>query len=327
MKYNVVTVPPEMTFFTPESLVAGVLAGERRAIARAISTIENEHPLGFALSRSLYPHGGKSKVLGITGPPGVGKSTLVDCLALELVRRGERVGVLAIDPTSPFSGGALLGDRIRMVAASANDSIFIRSMATRGARGGIARTTYEAVNVLDAAGYSTILLETVGVGQIEVEVALVADCTLLVLMPGTGDLVQALKAGIAEVANLFIINKSDLPGADLLESILTQALSLDSAAGITKSSKPEVIKVTATQGVGITELAQRVTDLETSKLCSQRAGRLRNLILRLVEEQLARRLPVLLDKELDLACEQCSARRDTPHDSAVRLAQLVLAAS
>ena len=202
----------------PDALAARVRAGDSRAIARAISQIEDGEPSGGApLVGALFPHTGRAYLVGITGVPGGGKSTLVDQLIATIRAAGLKVAVLAVDPTSPFSGGAVLGDRVRMNRHAADGGVFVRSMATRGHLGGLSRTTGDAALVLDAAGFDVVLIETVGVGQDEVEVAQTADATVVVLVPGTGDDVQAMKAGIMEIADVFVANKADREGIDHLE--------------------------------------------------------------------------------------------------------------
>src|SRR3979490_2058561 len=200
-----------------ENWAQRVCAGEVRALSRAITAIENHQPEAEELLRTVFPRTGKAYLTGITGAPGTGKSTLVDRLSGHYRRQNKAVGVLAVDPTSPYTGGAILGDRIRMLAHYADGGVFIRSMATRGWLGGLAAATTDMAVLLDAAGKDFVLVETVGVGQDEVEIAKVADVTVVVLVPGMGDDVQALKAGIMEIADVFVINKSDQPGADRLE--------------------------------------------------------------------------------------------------------------
>ena len=213
-----------------QAWTAKVLARDRRAIARAISAVEAGDTLGTELLKRLFPASGKAEVIGITGSPGAGKSTLVEKLASTYRHAGARVGIIAVDPTSPFSGGALLGDRIRMQSLSGDKEIYIRSMATRGQLGGLAPTTHDVVTILDAAGCDVLLIETVGVGQDEVEVARLADTTALLLVPGMGDDVQAFKAGVMEIADLYVINKTDLPGAERLEQEVQAMLSMASRA-------------------------------------------------------------------------------------------------
>lgn len=203
-----------------------MLSGDARAIARAISLIEDESPAAADLVRTIFPRTGRSYLLGVTGPPGAGKSTLVDRLIVAARAQGEKVGVLAVDPTSPFTGGAILGDRLRMQGHSADADVFIRSMATRGNLGGLARATGDAALVLDAAGNTLVVIETVGVGQDEVDIVRTADMSIVMLVPGTGDDVQALKAGIMEIADVFVVNKADREGADRMVSAIESNLAL-----------------------------------------------------------------------------------------------------
>ena len=221
--------------------------GEARALGRAISWMENGHPGARELMARLWPHLGRAAVVGITGSPGAGKSTLTDQLARTLRAEGQRVGILAVDPTSPFSGGAILGDRIRMGRCASDPGIFIRSMATRGALGGLARATQDAIDVLDAAGFDTIIVETVGVGQDEVDVVSCVQTCCVVLIPGMGDEIQAIKAGIMEVADLFVINKADRDGADQVESEIQAMKSLSCA----RPWDPPVLRTVAAQGQGL----------------------------------------------------------------------------
>ena len=207
-------------------LVAGVRAGETRAVARAISLVEDSRPEARALLAALFPHAGRSLVVGVTGPPGAGKSSLVDRLTAHARRQGRTVGIVAVDPTSPFSGGAILGDRIRMQDHATDPGVFIRSMATRGHLGGLSAATDQALLVLSAAGKDVILVETVGVGQDEVEIVGAADVSLVVLVPGLGDEVQALKAGIMEIADVFVVNKADREGVERVVAEIESMLSL-----------------------------------------------------------------------------------------------------
>jgi LAO/AO transport system kinase len=234
-------------------LVERVLAGDRRAIARAISAVEDRDPVAVPLLKELFSRAGRALVVGITGSPGAGKSTLVEKLAREYRSKGARVGIVAVDPTSPFSGGAILGDRVRMQGLANDAGVYIRSMATRGQLGGLAPTTHDAVTILDAAGCEVVLIETVGVGQDEVEVARLADATVLLLVPGMGDDVQTFKAGVMEIADLYVVNKADRPGADRIEQEVTSLLSLTSRPD---GWRPPVVKTVATTGQGIGELSQ-----------------------------------------------------------------------
>ncbi len=230
--------------------------GEQRALGRAISWMENGHPGARDLMARLWPHLGRASVIGITGSPGAGKSTLTDQVARTLRAQGQRVGILAVDPTSPFSGGAILGDRIRMGRCAADPGIFIRSMATRGALGGLARATQDAIDLLDAAGFDTVIVETVGVGQDEVDVVSCVQTCCVVLVPGMGDEIQAIKAGIMEVADLFVINKADRDGADQVEAGIESMKSLSMPSGW----DPPVVRTVAQQGEGIQPFLDRVAE-------------------------------------------------------------------
>ncbi|WLT31640.1 methylmalonyl Co-A mutase-associated GTPase MeaB [Geothrix sp. PMB-07] len=230
--------------------------GEHRALGRAISWMENGHAGARNLMAQVWPHLGRAMVIGITGSPGAGKSTLTDQLARALRAEGQKVGILAVDPTSPFSGGAILGDRIRMQRIAADPGIFIRSMATRGALGGLARATQDAIDLLDAAGFDTVIVETVGVGQDEVDVVSCVQTCCVVLVPGMGDEIQAIKAGIMEVADLFIINKADREGADQVERELEAMKSLAMPEGW----DPPVLRTVAQVGTGVAELLAQIRE-------------------------------------------------------------------
>jgi LAO/AO transport system kinase len=242
-----------------QSWIERLRSGDSRARARAISTGENRTPESSSLLKALFPHSGKARILGLTGAPGAGKSTLVDQLARYYRRSGKTLGIIAVDPTSPYTGGAILGDRIRMQEHYADPGIYIRSMATRGSLGGLARTTADVATVLDASGRDLILVETVGVGQDEIDIVRLADITIVILVPGMGDDVQTIKAGIMEIADIFVINKSDREGAERVER---EILSLQSLAIRQDKWTPPIVKTVASTGQGIDELVGAIDDYE-----------------------------------------------------------------
>jgi LAO/AO transport system kinase len=235
-------------------------SGDVRTLARAISTVENRRPGWSDLLKALFPHTGRARVIGLTGAPGAGKSTLVDQLARLYRKQNKSVGIVAVDPTSPYTGGAILGDRIRMQEHFADPGIYIRSMATRGSLGGLARTTADVTTVLDAAGRDVILIETVGVGQDEVDIVRLADITVVILVPGMGDDVQTIKAGIMEIADIFVINKSDREGAEHVER---EIRSLQSLAVRNDGWTPPIVKTVASDGTGVGDLAAAIAEYET----------------------------------------------------------------
>ncbi|MGE3176518.1 MAG: methylmalonyl Co-A mutase-associated GTPase MeaB [Vicinamibacterales bacterium] len=235
-----------------DALAARVVKGEPRAIARAITLVENRTPEAAALVSAVFPHAGRAYLVGVTGPPGAGKSTLVDRLTTEIRQGGATVGIVAVDPTSPFTGGAVLGDRLRMQDHAADDGVFIRSMATRGHLGGLSRGTSEAALILDAAGRDVVLIETVGVGQDEVDIVRTADVSVVALVPGTGDDVQAIKAGIMEIADIFVVNKADREGADRLVAAIEANQSLQTFGP--DDWRPPILRTVGTTGAGVADL-------------------------------------------------------------------------
>jgi LAO/AO transport system kinase len=261
--------------WTLEALVEGVRGGDRRALARAITLVESSDPLAYELIRELYPETGRAYVVGVTGPPGVGKSTLIAALVRHVREREQTVGVISVDPSSPFTKGALLGDRIRLADHFLDPGVFIRSMGTRGHLGGLAEATLQAALVLDAAGKDLLFLETVGAGQSEVEVIGIADTVLLVLMPGSGDSIQALKAGIMEIPDVIAVNKCDHPAAKTMVSEVRSILALDTE----RDWHPPIVLTEAVSGEGVEELwgeivAHRAHLEETGTLAERRARNL-----------------------------------------------------
>lgn len=255
-------------------LARAVIKGDHRAIARAISLVENNRSAAQEMMKKIFPHTGESIIIGVTGAPGSGKSTLVDQMLGFLRKKGKKIGIVAVDPSSPFSGGAILGDRIRMMQHSVDPEIFIRSMATRGHLGGVAKATGEAISVLEAAGKNIILVETVGVGQDEVEVVKLADIILVVLIPGAGDDIQVFKAGIMEIADIFVLNKADSPLAERTEKQLKAMLDL----GLGGKAPPPVINTVATEGRGVDKLIDEIDRLVTDKDQELKDSRKKRLI-------------------------------------------------
>ena len=298
-----------------DEFVAGILRGDRRSIARAISAVENETEAGRAIMQGIHPHLGRAHVLGITGSPGAGKSTLVSELIGEFTRRGKSVGVVAVDPSSPFSGGAILGDRIRMERHSLTERVFIRSLASRGHLGGLSRAVFKVVDVLDAAGFELIIVETVGAGQSEVEIAEIADTRVVVCPPGLGDDVQAIKAGILEIADILVVSKADLPLADKTELDLRFMLSVRKQA----PKQPCIVRVSAVSGTGMTELVDAIVLMTRSGGGRRGTGsreRMRRLFAQEAGNMLRQRLMALDSAALDALCD-AAARGEIGHEDAV----------
>ena len=300
-------------------LAERVLAGDFRAVARAISVVEREDAGSAALVGRLFARTGRARSVGLTGAPGVGKSTLVDRLTAALRRERQRVGILAVDPTSPFSGGAILGDRIRMQGHAADGGVFVRSMATRGQLGGLARATDDARIVLDAAGIDVVLIETVGVGQGEIDVSRIADVSVVVLAPGGGDDVQAIKAGIMEIADVFVVNKADRDGADRTVAEVEGMLSL--REGGTNQWRPPVVKTSAATGDGIDEAIAAMRRFAARGLAAEDRARRRArarlesiLVGRIVER-------IGSGRDIDDAIDAIVAREIDPYAAAADLAR------
>lgn len=308
-----------LTTSTESSLIERVTRGDIRAVARAISKVEDNSTDASDLMKKIFPHTGRGLIIGITGAPGAGKSSLVDKLALFYRRQNERVGIVAVDPSSPFSGGAILGDRIRMQALGLDPDVFIRSMATRGSLGGLARSTVDAVSILDAAGYSKIVVETVGVGQDEVEIVKAADVSVVVLVPGMGDDIQAIKAGIMEIGDVFVINKADRDGVYSTEKELEALLSLSARDD---GWLPPIVKTVATEGKGVEELAAAIDNYRKFHFKTDLGERRRRSIARwrilelLRERLLSRTLASDSASEtLDRLADEVARRQQDPYSA------------
>lgn len=302
-------------------IVEGVLAGDARAIGRAISAAERGEAVAGIVA-ALFPRTGRARILGITGPPGAGKSTLVSRIGRLFRTQGRRVGIVAVDPSSPFTGGAILGDRIRMTELYTDPNVFIRSMATRGALGGLARATSDAVDILDAAGFDVILIETVGVGQDEVDIVQVADTVAVVLMPGQGDDIQAIKAGILEIADVFVVNKADREGADRAVAELSMMLDFDPH----RAWRPPIVKTVAPRQEGVEEAVAALASHGAYLAASgegekRRARRVRARLLALLEERFRRAVEARAPgpEGLEEAVKRLLARSEDPYSAAGRL--------
>jgi len=295
-----------------------IAEGDPRAIARGISAVEDDPGAGPELVRELFGRAGRAYLVGVTGAPGAGKSTLVDALVAACRKRGKTIGVIAVDPTSPYSGGAMLGDRVRMQAHAGDQGVFIRSMATRGHLGGLARATSDAALVLDAAGKDVVIVETVGVGQDEVDIIRTADVSMVVLVPGMGDEVQALKAGIMEIADIFVVNKCDREGADRAAAEIESLLSLQAFdAG---EWKPPIIRTEATKGSGVSQLIDAVDRFRThsaANLASRRRSRAAAQLRAILADRLMTRVESTTGgADLEQAIDRIAARQMDPYTAA-----------
>jgi LAO/AO transport system kinase len=299
---------------TRSTLNSALRSGDSRTLARAISAVENQAPGWIELLKELFPHTGKALTIGLTGSPGAGKSTLVDQLAKLYRKEDHAVGIIAVDPTSPFTGGAILGDRIRMQSHFSDPGIYIRSMATRGSLGGLARATADVSLVLDAAGRDIIMVETVGVGQDEVDIVRVADITIVILVPGMGDDVQSIKAGIMEIADIFVINKSDHDGAERVEK---EIRALQSLAHREDRWTPPIVKAVATEGKGVVELLAAIRAFESflragNLFVSRRKDHWEQRLIEMLRDRLLQkaRNAVSAEELASLAAEIAEHKRD-----------------
>ncbi len=308
---------------TAAELTEGLLAGDKRALARAISLVEDDDPEGWALVREAYPHTGKAAIVGFTGPPGVGKSTLIGAITAHARKAEQQVAVLSIDPSSPFTKGALLGDRIRLTEHFLDSGVFIRSMASRGSLGGLSEATLQAALLMDASGKDMVFLETVGVGQAEVDIIDHADTVVLVLMPGSGDSIQALKAGVMEIPDVIVINKCDHPLTDTMVREVRGVLSLGDQTG---GWRVPIVKTEASRGEGVEELYDKMAehrDFITSEgtLAERRRRNLMNEVMALTAGRLRRRLEESLheDESVQRLLDRVVAREIDPSTAATEL--------
>ena len=307
---------------TEESLATRLLAGDKRALARAITLIENDDPAGWELVREVFPSTGRARIVGFTGPPGVGKSTLIGALTAEMRKADRQVAVLSIDPSSPFTRGALLGDRIRLSDHFLDSGVFIRSMASRGALGGLSEATLQAALLMDASGKDDVFIETVGVGQAEIDIVDHGDTVVLALMPGSGDSIQALKAGVMEIPDIIVVNKADHPMTDTMVREIRGVLSLGPAT----SWRVPILRTEAARGEGVAELAERIGEHRAhieaeGTLEERRARNLRNEVLELAAARMRRGLEAAVEGDAEIAAllERVVRRELDPASAATEL--------
>lgn len=311
---------------TDVNLVTAALDGDRHALARLISLVEDQDAAAQDALRALFPHTGRAHLIGVTGPPGSGKSTLVNVLTQRFRGSGRTVGIIAVDPSSPFSGGALLGDRVRMRDLAGDPGVFVRSMATRGSLGGLAQATNDVVKVLDAAGFDAVLIETVGAGQSEVEIASTAHTTIVLEAPGMGDEVQALKAGLMEIADILVVNKADRPGAARTARALEMVIDRNSAAS-EDGWQPPILQTVALDGSGVPELVQAIDDhrqhlCTTGLLAERERRRIKGELVGVLQRELLDRLLSRLGpEELGQWVERVAARKVDVYTVASRLCE------